>query len=564
MKRVEAFLEEAVSLLLTAYLFIMFCMFPFYLRNGYMEIGKEKYNFYKAITVGGFCLIVPMAVLCLVVHAVNRLKCNPRIESNRTEIDGLEEEMKGRDEVEKGGGEEETEKEVREPCGGWRGRMSGTDVAVLAYGVCVILSYIGSDFKQTALWGETGWYMGAITQLAFVLSYFLISRFWEYEEKLLFCFLAAAAVVFFLGVLNRFSIFPIVVQGANSSFISTMGNINWYCGYWSVIFPIGFVLYWKADELWLRISGLLFAAVGIATGVSQGSNSAFIVFAGIYVFLFCLSFRSTEAMKRFFHLAILFCAICQGFRLWRLWRPGAFNYYSGTISDWITLSRVTMAGLILLAIFYSFLYLAEKKKHLEVERYKILRQIMVLLVVIIAGVYILLLALNSRVTGGIRFMGGFSALTFDKQWGSARGATWSAGMKIYRNIPGLKKLIGIGPDCFADFLYTIPDLTKAVNKQFDGSRLTNAHNEWLNTLVNMGIFGFISYGSIFISAVIRFVYYGEKVFKGKGKYLNLYGFSVFAYMIHNIVSFQQILSTPFLFLILGMGECLVRMEKAQV
>ena len=72
MKRLEAFCEEAASLLLTAYLFIMFCMFPFYLRNGYLEVGKEKYHFYKAVTVGGFGLIIPLVFVCMVCHSMNR------------------------------------------------------------------------------------------------------------------------------------------------------------------------------------------------------------------------------------------------------------------------------------------------------------------------------------------------------------------------------------------------------------------------------------------------------------------------------------------------------------
>ena len=38
------------------------------MRNGYVEIGKDKYNFYKAVAAGGFCLIVPFALLCLIFH----------------------------------------------------------------------------------------------------------------------------------------------------------------------------------------------------------------------------------------------------------------------------------------------------------------------------------------------------------------------------------------------------------------------------------------------------------------------------------------------------------------
>ena len=59
----KEFLEEAVSLLLTAYLFIIFCIYPFYIKNGYSDIGNEKYQFYKYITMGGLGLILPLALL---------------------------------------------------------------------------------------------------------------------------------------------------------------------------------------------------------------------------------------------------------------------------------------------------------------------------------------------------------------------------------------------------------------------------------------------------------------------------------------------------------------------
>ncbi len=565
MKRLEAFCEEAASLLLTAYLFIMFCMFPFYLRNGYLEVGKEKYHFYKAVTVGGFGLIIPLVFVCMVCHFMNRKQNGKRNGEAREkpaarEQDGTTE-TKGEAEAAEWAENEDGE-EIRNPAAGWLGKLSVTDWAALAYGLSVVLSYLGSEYKQMAFTGEDGWYMGAAMQIVFVLSYFLISRFWEYEENMLFPFMGAAGAVFLLGVLNRFSIYPLVIKGAeNTSFLSTMGNINWYSGYWAVLFPIGIVLYWKAEKWWFRLAGMLFTALGIATGVSQGSNSAFIVLTALYVFLFCISFCSTKAMRRFFALGILFCAVCQGLRLWRLRLPAAYNYYQGSFSDWITLTRATFAGLLLCLVLYLALWAAERRLQLDVRKFKAIRQAMVLTAVIAVGVYLFLLALNSNIKDGIRFMGEVSALRFDQQWGSARGATWSAGVQVYRNIPGLKKLIGVGPDCFASFLYTIPDLAKAMNKQFDGARLTNAHNEWLNALVNTGIFGLLSYGGIFTSAVVRFVSYGEKAARGKGKYLCIFGFSAFAYTVHNVVSFQQILSTPFVFLMLGMGECLMRMEK---
>lgn len=108
------------------------------------------------------------------------------------------------------------------------------------------------------------------------------------------------------------------------------------------------------------------------------------------------------------------------------------------------------------------------------------------------------------------------------------------------------------------YLYTLPDLAKSVIKQFDGARLTNAHNEWLTVLVNQGILGLICYGGIFTSAVFRYIYLAEKNCENSKKYMYIFGISAFAYMIHNIVSFQQILSTPFIFLMMGMGEAALR------
>ena len=133
----RGFCEEALPLLLTAYLFIVFCLYPFYLKDGYTDVGKEKFNFYKVMTIGGFSLILPLVLACVSF----RVKENIGKEGGAGRIfSGI--------------------------------RLSATDWAVAAYGVSVVISYICSEFKEMALWGEKGWNMGLVTQLAFVLSYF--------------------------------------------------------------------------------------------------------------------------------------------------------------------------------------------------------------------------------------------------------------------------------------------------------------------------------------------------------------------------------------------------------
>ena len=69
----------------------------------------------------------------------------------------------------------------------------------------------------------------------------------------------------------------------------------------------------------------------------------------------------------------------------------------------------------------------------------------------------------------------------------------------------LQRVIGIGPDCFAEYIYAVPELAERVYTQFGNARLTNAHNEWLTVLVNTGALGLICYAGIFLSAIWRFV-----------------------------------------------------------
>ena len=62
------------------------------------------------------------------------------------------------------------------------------------------------------------------------------------------------------------------------TFISTLGNINWFCGYWSVTAPVGMALYWCSDKAVVRMLSGIYSAIAMVSGVTQGSNSAWLVF----------------------------------------------------------------------------------------------------------------------------------------------------------------------------------------------------------------------------------------------------------------------------------------------
>jgi len=47
-----------------------------------------------------------------------------------------------------------------------------------------------------------------------------------------------AGITIFLGIANRFRFYPFSYMGIDYTYLSTLGNIDWFCGYLSVVVPI--------------------------------------------------------------------------------------------------------------------------------------------------------------------------------------------------------------------------------------------------------------------------------------------------------------------------------------
>ena len=84
---------------------------------------------------------------------------------------------------------------------------------------------------------------------------------------------------------------------------------------------------------------------------------------------------------------------------------------------------------------------------------------------------------------------------------------------------------------------------------FAGSIFTNAHNEWLTTLINLGVLGTAAYAAVFLTALRKY--------RRNSMAIML----LFTYGMHSLISFQQVLNTPFFFLLLGVFEAEQRINQ---
>ncbi|MDR0963382.1 MAG: hypothetical protein LBM60_02050, partial [Clostridium sp.] len=301
-----------IRVALTVYVSLLIVVMPFYNTDGYARIGTNKFSFFKFWTVPAIYLLLPLCIIYGFFYLVDRITSSsnrqPNTKKNKNiftilrlnlhkkpnaishqESNGLlHEKNTVKPTVRQHAILDINAKDLKHGilCG-----LSLTDIGAIVFGVSVLLSYLLTANRQEALWGATGWYMGCITQLALVGLYFLISRFWKVSPWMIGLFLPVSALVFLFGLLNRFGIDPLSMDINNPVYISTIGNINWYCGYLVPIFFACATFIWqrKWGNPLVRILLWSYVGLGFATLVTHGSSSGIVALGVMLVVWYGLS-----------------------------------------------------------------------------------------------------------------------------------------------------------------------------------------------------------------------------------------------------------------------------------
>lgn len=524
---------EVLDWVVCIYMFFILAVMPFYHQEGYSHIGTDKSYFFRQCSLKFGILVLPLLALYF-IGAVIVLKQEKK-RASFSAHKWLEE------------------------------HFSVTDWFALFYGASVLASYVFSAYKEEAFIGTRGWYMGMLPHLTLVAIYFLISRMWKREKWVVWCGLLASAAVFALGILNCFGIHPIDMKIKNNLFISTIGNVNWYCGYLTAIFFGGLALFWQMDrKKWqYRLLLTLYVLIGFVTLVIQGSSSGILALAAVLFVMFCLSAEEGRLMQAFWEAVLILSMGCLACWLIQLSGLGKLNVNGGTdgIFSLLNNSYISLFMTIVSCLMLAWVVFSNHKNSYPASIFKETAKMAGFIGGGLLLVYVLLLAVNTLMGGRISQalqMPQENPLMFSYQWGSYRGITWYAGIRCFLEQDFLHKLVGAGPDCMSAFLYQdgTEGLVTIVKELFFDNRLTNAHNEWLTILVNEGIFGCISYVGMMCTAIRRFLK-GRKISMAAGAC----GFCVLAYTVNNVFSFQQSMSVATIFIVMGMGESFLREKK---
>lgn len=512
-------IKKAANLFITAYLLIIFCVYPFYLRSGYLDIGEAKNEFFLFVS---FAAVGIMSVCGFLLLVEKFFKKDPGREAYLINWD----------------------------------KVSATDLFVLLYATSVFMSFVFTQYREEALWGTEGWYIGFVFLILLCCLYFFISRMWDGNRKVFYALIVSSAVVFLLGICNRFSVYPIAFEVTQPDFISTLGNINWYCGFLAVVAPVGigmFVFENKSAAVKKALSGF-YAVITFMSGFAQGSSSIFLWFAALFSMLLWISLERREWIENWLSLLVLWGASAQLARLLRHILPGAYNYDLNNLCGYCTDSSFTL-WIAFGGIIFQLVIRKWKMKEFDRNNIRKIRTVLLLLIsALILAWVVMAILFTRRVIPLPEDKAVFRELfCLDENWGNGRGAAILAGFQTFKEMPFLHKLIGVGPDCFSKYAYSLPEVAEGLRSSFGGSRLTNVHNELFTALLNTGILGVSFYIGIFVSFV--------KGCMKKGKdnpVLYVLVTCIVCCFAHNMISFAQILNLPFLFILLGMGEAIRR------
>ena len=542
------------------YLIMMGVVLPFYYHpeTSYMTIGSGKAEFYNKWAFGTAKAAGVFLLLYLLTASVRQFLLWKKDSSWKT-------------------GETSLWMAMKTGCQNFWQSLTGTELFAVCYIAALCISYLLTDYPEFAKMGADGWNMGFWPQILFLFFFLLLERTLTtgMAKAGIGMMLSASTVVFLLGLLNRYGVNPLHMESSGPGFISTIGNINWYCGYWSVLFPVCCGIFLFREKVLPVFSGIA-VVIGFATGISQGSDSGLLVLAAMTLILGCFAGKEREGLRHFIELLLLFCVSLTGlFALQHLF-PERNKYQTAGYLFLTGKPWGLILGVLLLCLYF-FLFIRKNncangwtktvENHCDnkltgtadrgiVWTYRAW-QILTGLSAAALVLYIGLLTFNTTHPGVIPALDGNALFTFNTSWGSSRGATWSIGIHTFLTQNFGHRLFGVGPDSMAAYLYQSDNSTllAEVRATFGDKRLTNAHGEWITILVNTGLMGLLSFAAMIISAV-------GTLFSRKQKTLaKACGLAVLCYTLHNIFSFEQMMNISQMYLVMGIGMAMAQKEE---
>ncbi len=418
-------------------------------------------------------------------------------------------------------------------------KLNFLDIAFIIFAFSYIVSGVLSEYGAKDVWfGIGSRYQGALTIIMYVLLYFVLTRTFYFSPKCLIWAGAGFSIVSLIALLNGVSFDPLGFYSELSSenqglYISTIGNINFYSAYYNILLPVLVVGFCKAkDKKSFFVFGS-FVVIGSVGMVFTASESFLFGFLVSMVLILAFLMNDKKALGRFLASCCLFIFMITLYTnlYYSDFENVSFNFRPSSLM--VLVSNPIIVA-VLLFLFACLLIISNKKPRALIRIRKVY---CVVLVVALVGCLISIVLINtvyeSTDLGTLE-----EYLKFSDKWGTNRGRNWMFCVNEFVNAPLVSKLFGLGPE-------TYHHLTE--NTDFYSTKsLDQVHNEYIQYLISVGIWGLGSYLCIIGATIINCF---KRIKDNDVATSILCG--LIAYWVQAIVNIAQPFTTPIMFVFIA-------------
>jgi len=411
-------------------------------------------------------------------------------------------------------------------------RRSPMDIAMLAFGIAVIISFLFSENKKVAYFGTGGFHVGTLSIVTLIVFYFFVSRNLCGSERHWDLIIVLNTFIFLWVVLDSVStdFFGIRTKLGNQKlqYFASLGQMDSVSAYLCMILPIVIVFFLnqKKMQFW-TVACVLFGLTAF-TGIQ--TDGVYIGVAVCAIFLIPYALKDTLRLQRLLWLGLIWGVAITYYSVFSVVAPdriGADSGVSGTlIHYWIGVVMIVFCGLLLIWI--------EKKRVLPSHKViSILSKVASIGLIVVIAVFLL--------HGTVNLIQG------DIGWGNGRGGIWLGAIHLFEAYNPLQKLFGLGMTAAStDLSYFANELL-----QWNNVIVANAHNDFLEYLISTGIVGLVTYTATWVVPIVEYV-----KSKKNGKEWSVakmaYFMALMAYMGQSIVGNPYSLSVPIVYLIFAL------------
>lgn len=436
-----------------------------------------------------------------------------------------------------------------------------TDIfAVMMLLVCAISTYY-SEKPVESFFGNAGRYQGLECWIIYFVLYVIVSRTFKFKKIYLDC---AILMGMFIGIwgysdyffCNWFGFFNNVSGGQRGMFMASIGNLNTYTNYTTMIFAISGSMFLIEENNLKSIFYFLGAFISLVASVFGLSDNIIIAIGIFFVVSPYLFVKEKKNLVRWFYLATSTFFSINLLHYMDILIP-RHNGFPSTLRDFseMVYFRYIFFIFLIVSLILTFLLRAKKIKdangNITITNSKLPKGVIIAWSIILVLVIGIVIYIFYDVNIGHQFDNIWNQVPFKSQleinddWGTHRGHNWRIAVETFQKFDPFKKLFGFGPDTY--LVVSERGYFQEMQQRY-GEVYDSAHNEYFNYLICEGVLGLIAYLGMFISGVA----FALKSMK-KEKVLGACALCTIVYMSQAVVNIAIPITTPVFFTVMYIG-----------